>query len=76
MSTVRTSDNTQEEADVAREEICDERTSQVSAETTRMAEEQQEEHIEVTHWTIGCAQRGGAARQRVAESVSNSAIGS
>ncbi len=36
MSTVRTSDNTQEEADVARGEICDERTSQVSTETTRM----------------------------------------
>ncbi len=36
MSTVRTSDNTQEEAEIARGEICDERTSQVSAETTRM----------------------------------------
>ncbi len=36
-------------------------------EDVAQAEEQrqQEEHIEVTRWTIGCAQRGGAARHGV-----------
>ncbi len=37
-------------------------------EDVAQAEGQQEEYIEVTRWTIGCAQRGGAARHATASS--------